>query len=78
MPYITIRVFRGALSEEKKREMMSRVSETVAEIEARPNPKENLLSYVWCVIEEVNFGDWGLGGNPVTPETLKALLEGKA
>jgi len=56
--------------------MISRVSETVAEIEARPNPKEKLQPHTWCVIDEVDFGNWGIGGNTVTLEMLKGILEG--
>lgn len=77
MPFINIKVLKGTLSAEKKKEMISRVTEVVAEIEARPQPKERLQPHTWCVIEEVDFGSWGLGGNPVTPEILKAVLEGK-
>ena len=58
--------------------MISRVTEIVAEIEARPQPKERLQPHTWCVIEEVDFGNWGDGGKVVTPESLKAVLEGKA
>jgi hypothetical protein len=50
----------------------------VAEIEARPHPKKNLIPHTRCVIEEVDFQVWGIGGNPVTPEILKAPLERKA
>jgi 4-oxalocrotonate tautomerase family enzyme len=76
MPFISIKVLKGVLSEEKKKEMISRVTEVVAEIEARPYPKEKLLPHAWCLIEEVDFADWGIGGNPVTPEMLKAVLGG--
>ena len=76
MPLINIKVLKGTLSEEKKKEMISRVSEIVAEIEARPIPKEKLQPHTWCLIEEVDFGSWGIGDNPVTPEMLKAVLEG--
>ncbi len=76
MPFINIKVLKGTLSEEKKKEMITRVSETVAEIEARPNPKEKLQPHTWCVIEEVDFGAWGIGGNAITPEMLKQVLEG--
>ena len=76
MPFINIKVLKGALSKEKKEEMISRVTQVVAEIEARPHPKENLIPHTWCLIEEVDFGNWGIGGNPVTPELLKAVLEG--
>jgi len=57
--------------------MISRVSEVVAEMEAGPHLKDNLLPHTWCVVEEVDFGNWGIGGNAVTPEMLKAVLEGK-
>lgn len=77
MPFINIKVLKGTLSKEKKSEMIKRVSETVAEIEASPNPKDNLVPYTWCLIEEVDFDGWGIGGNAVTPEVLTALLEGK-
>ncbi len=76
MPLINIKVLKGTLSKEKKQEMIKRVSETVAEIEASPNPKDNLVPHTWCVIEEVDFEGWGIGGNAVTPEMLKGILEG--
>jgi 4-oxalocrotonate tautomerase len=78
MPFISIKVLKGTLSEEKKKEMISRVTEVVAEIEARPHSKENLLPHSWCLIEEVEFGCWGIGGNAVTLEALKAILEGRS
>ena len=58
--------------------MISCVTETVAEIEARPAPKENFVPHTWCVIEEIDFEGWGIRGNAVTPDRLKAVLEGKA
>jgi len=76
VPFINIKVLKGALSEEKKQEMISRVSEVVAEIEARPYPKEKLLPHTWCLIDEVEFNHFGVGGKTATPEMLKALLEG--
>ena len=75
MPLIQIRLLEGALSEEQKKEMIARVSEVAAEIEARPHPKEKLLPYTWCVIEEVNPANWGVGGQPTSLEELKAILK---
>jgi hypothetical protein len=40
-------------------------------------PKDNLLAYTWCVLEEVEFDHWGIGGNAVTPEILQAVIEGQ-
>jgi len=55
--------------------MIARVSEVVAEIEARPHPKEKVLPHVSVVIDEVEFENWGAGGQQVTQEMWKALLE---
>jgi 4-oxalocrotonate tautomerase len=76
MPFIQIKVLQGTLSTEQKDEMISKVSDVVAEIEARPYPKEKLLPHTWCLIEEVPPAQWGLGGQPLSLETLKALLSG--
>lgn len=78
MPFINIKVLKGTLSNEKKAEMIKRVSETVAEIEASPSPKDHLVGYTWCVIEEVDFANWGVGGNQLSPEILKAVIAGDA
>jgi phenylpyruvate tautomerase PptA (4-oxalocrotonate tautomerase family) len=36
------------------------------------------MPYAWCVIEEVEFENWGIGGNQVTAEMLQAVIAGKA
>jgi len=74
MPFVNIKVLKGTLSGEKKKEMIARVTEVVAEIEARPAPKEKLKPHTWCIIEKVDFGSFGIGGVAVTPELLKAVL----
>ncbi|MGA2228435.1 MAG: tautomerase family protein [Syntrophobacteraceae bacterium] len=76
MPLIQIKVLEGTLTEEAKKEMISKVSNIVAEIEARPHAKEKLLPYTWCVLEEVPPAKWAIGGQTLSLETLKALLSG--
>ena len=76
MPLINIKVLKGTLSDEKKKEMIARVTEVVAEIEARPAPKEKLQPHTWCIIEEMEFSSFGVGGATITPEIFKALLSG--
>jgi len=78
MPFINIKVLKGTLSKQKKAEMTKRVSETVAEIEASPSPKDNLVARSWCLIEEVDFENWCSGGNQLTPERIKAVISGEA
>ncbi len=74
MPLIQIKVIKGGLPEDKRIEMIKRVSEVVAEIEARPYPKEKVLPLVWCIIEEVPAERWGVAGQPVNLEALKDSL----
>ena len=31
----------------------------------------------WCVVEEVKSGDWGIGGDPLTTEAVRALAQGQ-
>lgn len=37
---------------------------------------ENMRSVTWCIIEEVKSGDWGIAGNPLTTDDVKALAAG--
>ena len=30
----------------------------------------------WCVVEEVKSGDWGIAGNALTAEHVRALAAG--
>jgi hypothetical protein len=39
-------------------------SEVIAEIEDRPNPKENMLPFVYCIIREIDWGDFANNGVP--------------
>lgn len=76
MPLIQIKVLEGTLTTEQQNEMISKVSNIVAEIEAGPEAKEKLLPHTWCIIEEVTPAKWGIGGNPLSLDLLRALLAG--
>jgi len=76
MPVVTIDVIKGVFSKEQKDEMMKRVSEVVAEIECRSDPKENMLPFVYCIIREVEWGNFGTNGAALTPEMLHAVKKG--
>jgi phenylpyruvate tautomerase PptA (4-oxalocrotonate tautomerase family) len=52
MPFVSIKVLKGALS-------------------------KKIIFHTLFLIEEADFEGWGDGGNPVTPDMLKALLTGK-
>jgi phenylpyruvate tautomerase PptA (4-oxalocrotonate tautomerase family) len=76
MPEITINMVKGIIDQDAKVEMMSRVSEVVAEIITRPHPKENLLPFVYCTIQEAEWGNFATNGMPMTPEMFDAVKKG--
>ena len=39
---------------------------------------ENMRRVTWVTIEEVDSGDWGLGGKALTTSDVHALAAGKA
>jgi GMC oxidoreductase len=46
--------------------------------QAVPNPLLNVRNVTRCVVEEVESGDWGIGGNALTTADVQALARGKA
>jgi 4-oxalocrotonate tautomerase len=73
MPLIEVKLIENVFSPEQKREMIARLTDTMVEIEG-----ESLRSVTWVTVEEVASGDWGIGGNALTTEDVKALQSGVA
>jgi 4-oxalocrotonate tautomerase len=73
MPLIEVKLIKDVFSPEQKREMIERLTETMVEIEG-----ENMRPVTWVTIEEVQSGDWGIGGNALATEDVKALQAGLA
>ena len=76
MPLITIKVLKDALTEAQKREMIRRVTDVVAGIESGPETMKSFKPYIWCLIEEIDRGNWGVSGSVVTPGMLDAIKGG--
>jgi 4-oxalocrotonate tautomerase len=53
--------------------MISKLTDAMVSIEG-----ENMRNVTWCVVEEVESGDWGIGGNALTTADVHALARGKA
>ena len=53
--------------------MISKLTDAMVSIEG-----ENMRGVTWCVVEEVESGDWGIGGNALTTADVHALARGKA
>ena len=72
MPLVNVKLIEGVFSDSQKREMVEKLTDAMVSIEG-----ENLREVTWVLIEEVNSGDLGIGGKPLTTEDVKALATGK-
>jgi 4-oxalocrotonate tautomerase len=73
MPLIQVKLVENVFSPEQKGEIIERLTDAMVEIEG-----ENMRPVTWVTIEEVSSGDWGIGGNALTTEDVKALQAGVA
>ena len=71
MALIQVKLIAGVFTAPQKREIVERLTETMVEIEG-----ENMRQGIWCVIEEVADGEWGVGGQTLTADDVKALARG--
>jgi 4-oxalocrotonate tautomerase len=71
MPFVSVKLVEGVFDTDQKREIVERLTETMVGIEG-----ENMREVTSVVIEEVRSGDWGIGGNALTTEDIKALAAG--
>lgn len=71
MPMLNVRLIEGVFDDSQKREMIEKLTDTMVEIEG-----ENMRGVTWVVIDEVKSGDWGIGGQPMTAEAVRALAAG--
>lgn len=71
MPLINVKLIEGVFSAEQKGQMIGRLTDAMVEIEG-----ENLRGSTWVIVEEVKDGDWGIGGNRVPAEKVRAAMQG--
>lgn len=71
MPFATIKIIKGALSDEQKLELHKRFADLIVEIEGKGN--EELRKFVFLTIEEEDPINMGIGGMAATPEFLKKI-----
>jgi 4-oxalocrotonate tautomerase len=68
MPFINVKVIEDVFTAQQKREIVERLTDTMVSIEG-----ENMRAVTWVVVEEVKSGDWGIGGNALSTDDVRAL-----
>ena len=72
MPLVEVKLVKGVFSKDQKQEMIHKITETMVGIEG-----EALRSVTWVLVEEVESGDWGIGGQGITAQHVKDLQAGR-
>ena len=68
MPFVNVKLIEGVFSPDQKQEIITRLTETMVDIEG-----EAMRPVTWVVVEEVNSGEWGIGGKALTTQDVKDL-----
>lgn len=68
MPFVNVKIIEGVFSASQKQDIVRKLTETMVGIEG-----ENMRGVTWVVVEEVQSGDWGIGGQPLTTADVRAL-----
>jgi 4-oxalocrotonate tautomerase len=71
MPLVDIKIIEGVFSEEEIKKLIKDVTDVVVSFMG-----ENLRSYTLVVVQEVKSGSWGVGGQAIGLEEVKAMQEG--
>ena len=72
MPLIQVQVIKDVFSQEQKRQIISKLTDAMVSIEG-----ENMRQVTLCLVEEVESGDWGIGGKALTTADVRALARTK-
>jgi 4-oxalocrotonate tautomerase len=72
MPLVDIQVIKGVFTPEQKTTMIKNVTDAMIAVEG-----ENMRPVTWVRVQEVESGQWAVGGQPLTVADVKALAAGR-
>lgn len=73
MPLVTVDVIKNVFTPAQKQDIISKVTEAMIAVEG-----ENMRQVTWVRVNEVEEGDWAIGGQPLTAAAVHALASGTA
>jgi 4-oxalocrotonate tautomerase len=68
MPLVTIDVIKDVFDSKQKQEMIERVTDAMVAIEG-----EALRPVTWVRIQEIEQGDWAIGGQTLTAKAVQDM-----
>lgn len=68
MPLIQVKLIEDVFTEEQKKDLIARLTDAIVAVKG-----ENMRPVTWVLIEEVHSGEWGIGGQAMTTDAVRAL-----
>lgn len=71
MPLVDIQLIKGIFTPEQKKNMITKVTDAMVAVEG-----ESLRGVTWVRIQEIESGQWAIGGKPLTSDAVKTMAAG--
>ena len=68
MPLVDIQLIMGVFTPDQKKQMIHKVTDAMVVVEG-----ESMRPVTWVRVQEIESGDWAIGGNPLTAADVKAI-----
>jgi 4-oxalocrotonate tautomerase len=68
LPLVDIQLIKGVFTPEQKLAMIATVTEAMVSIEG-----EALRAVTWVRVQEIESGEWSIGGTPMTAADVRAM-----
>ena len=68
MPLVDIQLIKGVFNPEQKERMIQRVTDAMVSVEG-----EAMRPVTWVRVQEIESGEWAIGGNPLTAADVKKM-----
>jgi 4-oxalocrotonate tautomerase len=68
MPLVDIQLINGVFTPDQKKLMIQKVTDAMVSVEG-----EKMRPVTWVRVQEIESGEWAIGGNPLTAADVKAM-----
>jgi 4-oxalocrotonate tautomerase len=68
MPLVDIQLIKGVFTPDQKKVMIQKVTDAMVSVEG-----ETMRPVTWVRVQEIESGEWAIGGNPLTAADVKAM-----
>ena len=73
MPLVDIKLIEGVFSEDEKEKLIKDVTDVIVSFMG-----ENLRSHILVIVQEVKSGSWGVGGQAIGLDEVRAMQASSA